>query len=59
MEGAAFRCGAQDGSKVMINDFNGHPTPIVDHGKPMAELIACTGQPSPRKVGDSRAEVSR
>ena len=53
MGGAAFRCGAQDGSRVMINDLNGHPTPILDHGKPMAELIACTGQPSPRKVGDS------
>ena len=28
-----------DGSKVLINDFNGRPTPIVDHGKPIAELI--------------------
>jgi hypothetical protein len=29
-----------DGSKVLIDDFNGRPTPIVDHGKPIAELIA-------------------
>lgn len=29
-----------DGSKVLINDFNGRPTPIVDHGKPIAELLA-------------------
>ena len=28
-----------DGSKVLINDFNGRPTPVVDHGKPIAELI--------------------
>ena len=28
-----------EGSKVAINDFNGRPTPIVDHGKPIAELI--------------------
>ncbi len=29
-----------DGSKVFIEDFNGRPTPIVDHGKPIPELIA-------------------
>ena len=29
-----------DGSKVLINDFNGRPTPVVDHGKPIAELAA-------------------
>lgn len=29
-----------DSSKVFIEDFNGRPTPIVDHGKPIAELIA-------------------
>jgi uncharacterized protein (DUF1501 family) len=29
-----------DSSKVAINDFNGRPTPIVDHGRPIAELIA-------------------
>ena len=29
-----------DSSKVTINDFNGRPTPIVDHGKPIPELIA-------------------
>ena len=28
-----------DSSKVFIEDFNGRPTPIVDHGKPIAELI--------------------
>ena len=28
-----------DASKVMIEDFNGRPTPVVDHGKPIAELI--------------------
>lgn len=27
-----------DASKVFIKDFNGRPTPIVDHGKPIAEL---------------------
>ena len=27
-----------DSSKVLINDFNGRPTPIVDHGRPIAEL---------------------
>jgi uncharacterized protein (DUF1501 family) len=29
-----------DGTKVFIKDFNGRPTPIVDHGKPIPELIA-------------------
>jgi hypothetical protein len=29
-----------DSSKVTIEDFNGRPTPIVDHGKPIPELIA-------------------
>jgi uncharacterized protein (DUF1501 family) len=29
-----------DGSKVFIEDFNGRPTPIVDHGKPISELTA-------------------
>jgi len=28
-----------DSSKLMIEDFNGRPTPIVDHGKPIRELI--------------------
>ncbi|MCA9023626.1 MAG: DUF1501 domain-containing protein [Planctomycetaceae bacterium] len=28
-----------DSSKVFIKDFNGRPTPIVDHGKPIQELI--------------------
>lgn len=28
-----------DSSKVFIKDFNGRPTPIVDHGSPIAELI--------------------
>ncbi len=28
-----------DGTKVFIKDFNGRPTPIVDHGKPIPELI--------------------
>ena len=28
-----------DSSKVFIEDFNGRPTPIVDHGKPIPELI--------------------
>ncbi len=27
-----------DASKVFIKDFNGRPTPIVDHGKPIPEL---------------------
>ncbi len=29
-----------DSSKVMITDLNGRPTPIVDHGRPISELIA-------------------
>lgn len=29
-----------DASKITINDLNGRPTPIVDHGKPIPELIA-------------------
>jgi hypothetical protein len=29
-----------DASKVFIKDFNGRPTPIVDHGRPIRELIA-------------------
>lgn len=28
-----------DSSRVMIKDFSGRPTPIVDHGKPIPELI--------------------
>lgn len=28
-----------DSSRVTINDFNGRPTPIVDHGTPIPELI--------------------
>lgn len=28
-----------DSSKVLIKDFNGRPTPIVDHGSPIPELI--------------------
>ncbi len=28
-----------DSSKVFIRDFNGRPTPIVDHGRPIPELI--------------------
>ncbi len=28
-----------DASKVFIKDFNGRPTPIVNHGKPIPELI--------------------
>jgi hypothetical protein len=28
-----------DSSNTMIRDFNGRPTPIVDHGKPIPELI--------------------
>ncbi len=28
-----------DSSKVFIQDFNGRPTPIVDQGKPISELI--------------------
>lgn len=29
-----------DGKKVFIKDFNGRPTPIVDHGEPIPELIS-------------------
>lgn len=29
-----------DASKVTINDFNGRPTPIVDHGRPIPGLMA-------------------
>ena len=29
-----------DASKIAIKDFNGRPTPIVDHGKPIPELIS-------------------
>ena len=29
-----------DSSKVFLNDFNGRPTPIVDHGRPIKELMA-------------------
>ena len=29
-----------DSSNVTIQDFNGRPTPIVDHGKPIPELIS-------------------
>lgn len=29
-----------DGSKVFIKDFNGRPTPIIEHGKPIPELTA-------------------
>jgi len=28
-----------DASKVFIEDFNGRPTPIVDHGRPIPELM--------------------
>lgn len=28
-----------DSSKVFIKDFNGRPVPIVNHGKPIRELI--------------------
>jgi uncharacterized protein (DUF1501 family) len=28
-----------DASNVLIKDFNGRPTPIVDHGKPIPELV--------------------
>ena len=28
-----------DATKTLIRDFNGRPTPIVDHGKPIPELI--------------------
>ena len=29
-----------DSAKTFIKDFNGRPTPIVDHGKPIPELIS-------------------
>ncbi|MDA1165851.1 MAG: DUF1501 domain-containing protein [Planctomycetota bacterium] len=29
-----------DSSKITLNDFNGRPTPIVDHGQPIPELIS-------------------
>ena len=29
-----------DASKIMIEDFNGRPTPIIDRGKPIRELTA-------------------
>jgi hypothetical protein len=29
-----------DAGKVTIQDFNGRPVPIVDHGRPIPELIA-------------------
>ncbi|MGB0595474.1 MAG: DUF1501 domain-containing protein [Rubripirellula sp.] len=29
-----------DSSSVLIEDFNGRPTPIVDHGRPIPELIS-------------------
>lgn len=29
-----------DSGKITINDLNGRPTPIVDHGRPIAELIS-------------------
>jgi hypothetical protein len=29
-----------DSSKITIEDFNGRPTPLVDHGRPIPELIA-------------------
>ncbi len=29
-----------DSSKVFLNDFNGRPTPIVDHGRPIKELVS-------------------
>lgn len=28
-----------DAAKTLIRDFNGRPTPVVDHGKPIPELI--------------------
>ena len=31
-----------DASKIAISDLNGRPTPIVDHGKPIPELIGRT-----------------
>lgn len=29
-----------DWSRITIRDFNGRPTPIVDHGRPIPELVA-------------------
>jgi uncharacterized protein (DUF1501 family) len=29
-----------DAAKITIEDFNGRPTPLVDHGRPIPELIA-------------------
>ena len=29
-----------DAPRVTIDDLNGRPTPVVDHGKPIAELTA-------------------
>ena len=29
-----------DSAKIAIKDFNGRPTPIVDHGRPIPELIS-------------------
>ncbi|MBM4003293.1 MAG: DUF1501 domain-containing protein [Planctomycetes bacterium] len=29
-----------DAANTFIKDFNGRPTPVVDHGRPIAELIA-------------------
>ena len=29
-----------DSSQVFLNDFNGRPTPIVDHGRPIKELVS-------------------
>ncbi len=28
-----------DAAKTMIRDFNGRPTPLVDHGRPIPELM--------------------
>ena len=28
-----------DSATTLIRDFNGRPTPIVDHGKPISELL--------------------
>jgi hypothetical protein len=28
-----------DAATTFIKDFNGRPTPIVDHGKPIPELM--------------------
>ena len=32
-----------DASKITIKDFNGRPTPIVDHGRPIPELVGRLG----------------